>query len=111
MQASHRSKRAFWTGSFKAFILRQEVKLILSRFLPGESWPPVSALIPRAQERAGLPAVLTEINKHTGGTSSSQIQLEHLTPEITRWQKANIRILLKETINIWHLQNTVLPPQ
>jgi hypothetical protein len=41
--------------------------------------------------------VLTEANRITGGTSSSQRQLEHLTQEITRWLKANVRILLTET--------------
>jgi hypothetical protein len=46
-----------------------------------------------------------------GGTSSSQRQQEHLTPEITRWQKANTRILPTETKTTWHHQNPVLPPQ
>jgi hypothetical protein len=62
--------------------------------------------------------VLTEDNRITGGTSSGQRQLEHLTPEITRWQKANIRILLtkkkillKETKNTQHHHNPVLLPQ
>ena len=50
-------------------------------------------------------------NKSTGGTSSSQRQLEHLTPEITRWQNANIRILLTETKTTQHHQNPVLPWQ
>ena len=39
------------------------------------------------QERAGLPGVLTQAYRPTGGTSSSQRQQEHLTPEITRWRK------------------------
>ena len=38
-----------------------------------------------SQERAGLPGVLTQAYRLTGGTSSSQRQQEHLTPEITRW--------------------------
>jgi hypothetical protein len=33
--------------------------------------------------------VLTEANRITGGTSSSNRQLEHPTPEITRGKKAN----------------------
>jgi hypothetical protein len=37
------------------------------------------------QERADLPGLLAEVNRLTGRTSSSQIQLEHLTQEITRW--------------------------
>jgi hypothetical protein len=41
----------------------------------------------------GLPGLLTEANRITGGTSSNQRQIEHLTPEITRWQKENLRIL------------------
>jgi hypothetical protein len=49
------------------------------------------------QERAGLLIVLTQAYRRTRGTSSSQIQQEHLTPEITRWRKANARILPIET--------------
>jgi hypothetical protein len=47
--------------------------------------PTGSALTPRTQERAGLPGMLPEANRLTGETSSSQRQLEQLTPEITRW--------------------------
>jgi hypothetical protein len=36
------------------------------------------------QDRTGLPGVLTQAYRLTGGTTSSQKQLEHLTPEITR---------------------------
>jgi hypothetical protein len=54
---------------------------------------------------AGLPGVLTESKRLTGGKGSSQRQLEHLTPEITRWQKTNMRILLIETKTTWHHQN------
>jgi hypothetical protein len=63
------------------------------------------------QERAGLQGVLTQAIRHTGETNSSQRQLEYLTPEITRWQKANIRKLPTETKTTWHHQNPVLPQQ
>ena len=62
-------------------------------------------------ERAGLPLGLTQAYRPTGGTSSRERQQEHLTPKITRWQKANTRILPTETKNTWHHQNPVLPPQ
>jgi hypothetical protein len=55
--------------------------------------------------------VLKEVNRITSGTISSQRQLEHLPPEITRWQKANIRTLLTETKTTQHHQNPVCPPQ
>jgi hypothetical protein len=51
---------------------------------------------PGTQEAVGLPGVLTEDNRIKGKTSSSQKQLEHLTPEITRWQKANIIMLTEK---------------
>jgi hypothetical protein len=54
-----------------------------------------SALTTGTQERVGLSGVLTEANRITGETSSRQRQLEHLTSEISRWRKANIRILQK----------------
>jgi hypothetical protein len=73
---------------------------LLWTFLKEESLPAESALTTGTQERVGLPEVLTEANRITGGTSSSQRQLEHFTSEITRWQKANVRILLTETKNI-----------
>ena len=110
----YRRNRDSWTGSLQSFFLSQEVELILS---PLCTFPDRGELAyrecsdPGTQERAGLPGVLTEANRHTEGTSSSQRQLEHLTPEITRWQKANIRILPTETKNTWHHQKPVIPPQ
>jgi hypothetical protein len=59
--------------------------------------PAKSVVTTGTQERVGLRRVLTEANRITGGTSYSQRQLEHLTPEITRWKKENLRILLTET--------------
>ena len=59
--------------------------------------PTESALTTETQERVGLPRLLTEAVRITGGTSSSQRHLEYLTPEITRWWKANLRNLLTET--------------
>ena len=61
-------------------------------------------------EKVGLPGVLTEAYRLTGGTSSSQRQQEHLTLEITRWQKTKARILPTETKTTWHYQNPVLLP-
>jgi hypothetical protein len=55
--------------------------------------------------------VLTQAYRLTGGTSSSQRQQEHLTPEITRWQKANARILPTEPKTTLYFQNPVFPPQ
>jgi hypothetical protein len=49
------------------------------------------------QERAGIPGVLTEDYRPTGGTSSSQRHQVHLKPNITRWQKANARILQQKS--------------
>ena len=46
-----------------------------------------------SQERAGLPGALTQAYRLTGGTRVGQRQQEQLTPEITRWWKANARIL------------------
>ena len=54
------------------------------------------------QERAGLPGVLTQAYRLIGETSSSKRQQEHLIPVITRWQKANVRILPIETKTTWH---------
>jgi hypothetical protein len=68
-------------------------------------------LTTRTHETVGFPGVLTEANRITGGTSSSQRQLEHLTPEIIRCKKENLRILLRETKNIGHHQNPRCPPQ
>jgi hypothetical protein len=50
------------------------------------------------QERAGLPGVLTQAHKHTGGTSSSQRHQDHITREIPRWRKENARIIPTETM-------------
>jgi hypothetical protein len=47
------------------------------------------------QERAGLPGVLTQSWRLTGGISSSQRQLEHLTAEIT-WSKGKRKKLTKK---------------
>ena len=74
--------------------------------MPAESAPTTGT-----QERVGLLGVQTESNRITGGTSSTQRHLKHLTPEITRWQKANIRILLTETKTTQHHQNPVIPLQ
>ena len=79
--------------------------------LQKESLPAESTLTTGTQERVGLPGVLTEANRITGGTKSSQTQLEHLMPEIARWQKANIRILLTETKTTGHHQNPAFPLQ
>ena len=43
--------------------------------LQEESLPVESTLTTETQERAGLPGQLTEANRTTGGTSSSQRQL------------------------------------
>jgi hypothetical protein len=40
-----------------------------------ESLPTESALTTETQKRVGLPGVLTEVNRMTGGTSSSQRQI------------------------------------
>jgi hypothetical protein len=63
------------------------------------------------EEKAGLPGLLTEANRITGGASSKQRQLKQLTPEITRWRKANERILLTEIKTIHNHQNPALPLQ
>ena len=65
-----------------------------------------SALTNGTQERADLPGVLTETNRLIGGVSSSQRHLNHLTPEITRWQKANLRILKPRLLGIIRTQYT-----
>jgi hypothetical protein len=56
-----------------------------SGHLPCKSLPAERALTTGTQERIELAGVLTEANRITGGTRSNQRQLEHLTPEITRW--------------------------
>jgi hypothetical protein len=65
--------------------------------LQEEILPVESVLTTETQERIGLSGVLTEDNRIIGGTSSSQRQLEQLTQEITKWRKANVRNLLRET--------------
>jgi hypothetical protein len=79
--------------------------------LQEESLPAESVLTTGTQERVGFPEVLTEANRITGGTNSRQRQLEHLTPDITRRWKANIRTLLTETKTTQHHQKPVPPPQ
>jgi hypothetical protein len=73
--------------------------------------PAESTLNTGIQERVGLPGVLKEANRITGGTSSSQRQLEHLTLEITKWKKANVRILITEKKTTQHHQNPVSQSQ
>jgi hypothetical protein len=63
------------------------------------------------QERTGLPEIQTQAYRCTGETSSSLRWQEHLIPEITRWQKANVRILPTKTKTTWQCQNAVLSPQ
>ena len=77
--------------------------------LQEKSLPAESALTTGTLERVGLPGALTEANRLAGGTSPSQRQLEHLTPETIRWHKAKIRILLTETKTTHHHQNRALP--
>jgi hypothetical protein len=79
--------------------------------LKEESLPEESTLTTETQERASLPGLLVEKNRITRGTNSNQRQLEKLTPEITRWRKADIRILLIETKTTHLHQNPTLPPQ
>ena len=78
---------------------------------PGGGAVPYPSVHWSCQETAGHPGVLTQAYRSIGGTSSSQRQQDHLTPEITRWQKANIRILPTESKITWHHQNPVFPPQ
>jgi hypothetical protein len=78
--------------------------------LQEESLSAESALATETQERTSLPGLLIEANRIMRGTNSNQRQLENLTPEITRWRKANIRILLTETKTTHHHQNAALPP-
>jgi hypothetical protein len=73
--------------------------------------PAESTLNTETQERAGLTGMLTEANRITGGASSNQRQPQQLPPEITRCQKANIRILLTETKATHQYQNLALPIQ
>jgi hypothetical protein len=84
---------------------------ICAASLQEESLPAESALTTGTQERVGIPGVLTEANRIIRGTSSSQRQVDNLTPENTRWLKANVRILLTESKTTGHHQNPVRPPQ
>lgn len=79
-----RSNRAFWTGSFQAWRKSWAPDLCVP-LLQEKSLPAEGALTTGTQERVGLPGVLTEAKRITGEISSSQTQLEHLTPEITKW--------------------------
>jgi hypothetical protein len=79
--------------------------------LQEESLPSEHTLTTETQERSSLPGLLIEANRITRGTSSNQRQLQQLTPEITRWLKANVRILLTETMITHHPQKPALPPQ
>jgi hypothetical protein len=79
--------------------------------LPEESLPAANTLTIGTQDRVGLSGVLIEADRITGGISSRQRQLEHLTQDITRWWKANIRILLTEIKTTFYHQNPVLPPK
>jgi hypothetical protein len=110
----HRSNSSSWTGSLPVLILSQEVELILSplcTFSARREFATRECSDLQDSRESGLPGVLTEARRLTGGTSSRQRQLEHLKPEITRWQKANIRILLTEIMTTRHHQNPVLSPQ
>ena len=60
--------------------------------LQEESLPAESTLTTETQKRASLPGLLIEANRIMGGTSSNQRHLQQLTPEITRWLKAKVRI-------------------
>jgi hypothetical protein len=70
------------TGFLSGLHLQAEgrAELQTSAHLPADS-----TLTTETQERVGLPGVLTEAKRITGGTSSSKRQLEQLTPEIIRW--------------------------
>jgi hypothetical protein len=75
---------------------------------PGAGAVPCPSLECSWQGWAPLLRVLTQAYRPIGGTSSSQRQQEQLTPEITRWQKANTRNLPKEIKATWRHQNPVL---
>ena len=63
-----------------------------------------------SEERASFAGLLIEANRITRGTISNQRQLNQLTPEITRSQKVNVRILLTETKTTHHHQNPAFEP-
>jgi hypothetical protein len=83
---------------------------ICSPSLQEESLPAESVLTTETQERSRLPVLLIEANRITRRTSYNQRQLE-LIPEIIRWRKADIRILLTENKTTHHHQNPALPLQ
>ena len=65
-------------AQFREFIFSQEAGLkvrSLCTFPAKESLPAESILATETQKGAGLPELLTEANRITGGTSSSQRQL------------------------------------
>lgn len=98
---SSSSRKQSWTSDLCAPSLPEECW----------PWPTRECSDPGTQERASLPGVLTKTNRLTVRKSSSQTHLEHLTPEITRWQQTSMRILLTEIKTAQHYQNPVLPPQ
>ena len=77
--------------------------------LQEESLPGEGAQTTETKERASLPGLLIEANRITRGKISNRSQLQQLTPEIIRWRKANIRILLTETKTTHHHQNYSTP--
>jgi hypothetical protein len=70
------------TGSLLGLHLQPggRAELQTSVHLPSES-----TLTTETQERVGLPGMMTEANRFTGGIFSSHRKLEQLRPEITRW--------------------------
>jgi hypothetical protein len=84
---------------------------ICATSLQEESLPADSALTTETQERSSLRGLLIEADRIIRGTSSNSRELKQLTPEITRWQKANVRILLTETKTTHDHQKPALPPQ
>jgi hypothetical protein len=95
--------------SLRAFIFSQEVDLSSRPLYP---FPAKRELTCRecsdhwnSRELDSLMQI--EANKITGGTSSSQRQLEDITPEITRWRKANVTILLTETKTTCYHENPI----
>ena len=83
----------FWTTDLQEESLPVECS---DHWDSGESWTPRSA------DRGYQNHRRMKLQTETART---------LTPEITRWRKANIRILLTETKNTGHHQNPVRPPQ
>jgi hypothetical protein len=85
--------------------------LMVLHLLPEGEAVPKPSVHWSCQERAGLPWVLTQAYRLKVRTSSTQSQQEHLTPEITKWQKANTRVWPTETKTTWHHKKQVLIPQ